>query len=113
MGSFRFYRRVHIFPGASINFSKSGPSLTLGVRGAHVTLGQRGLTKTVGLPGSGLYYTSRSGYHSGVHSAHPDATAGSPNDISEHHLIGWITIAIIAAVALAIGVAIGAGLGAK
>jgi hypothetical protein len=61
MGSFRFYRRVHIFPGASINFSKSGPSLTLGVRGAHVTLGQRGITKTVGLPGSGLYYTSRNG----------------------------------------------------
>ncbi|HEY1850072.1 MAG TPA: DUF4236 domain-containing protein [Candidatus Binataceae bacterium] len=113
MGSFRFYRRVHIFPGASINFSKSGPSLTLGVRGAHVTLGRRGITKTVGLPGSGLYYTSRTGYHSGVHSAHADAPAGPPNDISEHRLMGWVTIAIIAAIALAIGIAIGSGLGIK
>jgi hypothetical protein len=104
---------VHIFPGASINFSKSGPSLTLGVRGAHVTLGRRGITKTVGLPGSGLYYTSRTGYHSGVHSAHADAPAGPSNDISEHRLMGWVTIAIIAAIALAIGIAIGSGLGIK
>src|ERR1700675_1853242 len=78
MGSFRFYRRVHIFPGPSINLSKSGPSLTVGMRGAHVTLGQRGVTRTVGLPGTGIYYTSRSGYHSGVHSAHTE----SPTDQS-------------------------------
>ena len=34
----RFYRRVHLCPGLSVNLSRSGPSLTLGVRGAHVTL---------------------------------------------------------------------------
>ena len=30
----RFYRRVHLCPGLSVNLSRSGPSLTLGVRGA-------------------------------------------------------------------------------
>jgi hypothetical protein len=46
---FRFYRRVHLCPGLSVNLSRSGPSLTLGVRGAHVTLGRDRITKT--LPG--------------------------------------------------------------
>ena len=63
----RFYRRVRILPGLSINFSKSGPSLSVGVRGAHVTVGRRGVTKTVGIPGTGIYYTSFSGHHTGVH----------------------------------------------
>jgi hypothetical protein len=65
MGNFRFYKRVSIFPGLSINVSKSGPSLTVGMRGAHVTVGSKGIRKTVGIPGTGIYYTSQSGYHSG------------------------------------------------
>ena len=77
MGSFRFYRRVHVFPGLSVNLSKSGPSLTVGMRGAHMTFGRRGMTRTVGLPGTGIYYTSRRGYHTGVHSAHNDAPVGA------------------------------------
>ena len=52
---------------------RSGPSLSVGVRGAHVTLGRRAVTKTVGLPGTGLFYTSRQGLHSGYHSAKHDA----------------------------------------
>ncbi len=39
----------------------------MGLRGAHVTVGRRGVTRTVGIPGSGIYYTSRSGHHTGVH----------------------------------------------
>lgn len=39
----------------------------MGVRGAHVTVGRRGVTRTVGLPGTGLFYTSRSGHHTGLH----------------------------------------------
>ncbi len=46
MGSFRFYRRVHISPGLTVNVSKSGPSLSVGVRGAHVTIGRRGIRRT-------------------------------------------------------------------
>lgn len=64
----RFYRRVKVLPGISLNFSTSGPSLSVGVRGAHVTVGRRGIRKTVGIPGTGIYYTSQHGYHTGVHS---------------------------------------------
>jgi hypothetical protein len=68
----RFYRRVHLFPGVSMNVSRSGPSLTFGIRGAHVTVGSTGVRKTVGLPGTGIFYTSRHGYHTGYHSAKSD-----------------------------------------
>jgi hypothetical protein len=47
------------------------------VRGAHVTLGPKAITKTVGLPGTGVFYTSRSGSHSGVHSAHSSSPLGA------------------------------------
>lgn len=40
------------------------------MRGAHMTFGRNGVTKTVGIPGTGIYYTSREGCHSGFHSAH-------------------------------------------
>ncbi len=63
----RFYRGVRIFPGLKVNFSRSGPSLTAGVWGAHVTVGRRGVTRTVGIPGTSIYYTSRTGHHTGVH----------------------------------------------
>jgi hypothetical protein len=69
MGSFRFFRRVKVLPGLTMNLSKSGPSFSLGVRGAHVTMGRRGVRKTVGIPGTGIFYTSTSGHHTGVHSA--------------------------------------------
>jgi len=59
MSYFRFFRRVRIAPGLTINMSKSGPSLSVGARGAHVTMGGvRGRRTTVGLPGTGLYWTS-------------------------------------------------------
>src|ERR1700690_3951675 len=68
----RFYKRMHLFPGVSVNVTRSGPSLTVGVRGAHVTVGRTGVTRTVGLPGTGVFYTSRAGAHSGYHSAKHD-----------------------------------------
>jgi hypothetical protein len=66
---FGFFRRAHIAPGLSINLSRFGPSLSGGVRGAHITIGRRGITRTVGLPGTGVFYTSRIGLYSGYHSA--------------------------------------------
>jgi hypothetical protein len=68
----RFYRRVKILPGLSVNVSKSGPSLSVGVRGAHVTFSRRGVTRTVGIPGTGIYWTDRTGHHTGVHSLHDE-----------------------------------------
>ena len=66
--SLRIFRRVRLVPGVTLNVSKSGASLSLGVRGAHVTVGRSGVRRTVGLPGSGVFYTSCSGHHSGAHS---------------------------------------------
>jgi hypothetical protein len=64
----RFYRRVHVIPGVSINFSRSGPSLSLGMRGAHVTFGHGRVTRTIGIPGTGVFYTHTDGRHTGFHS---------------------------------------------
>ena len=109
MGSLRFYRRVHLFPGVSVNLSKSGPSLTVGVRGAHLTMGHRGITRTVGIPGTGIYYTSHDGYHSGFHSAHHDGPLtpeeqASANRKAEFTLILWAA-GIFLAVCMLIGAA--------
>jgi hypothetical protein len=56
---FRFFRRVKIVPGVTLNFSKRGASVSLGIPGAKMTLGTSGATATVGLPGTGLFYTKR------------------------------------------------------
>ena len=55
---FRFWRRIKIAPGVTLNLSKSGGSLSFGPRGAKFTIGSRGKRATVGLPGTGLFYTS-------------------------------------------------------
>ena len=60
--AFRFFRRMKIAPGVSVNLSKSGASMSFGPRGAKVTVGPRGVRKTVGIPGTGAYYTTHSGY---------------------------------------------------
>jgi len=104
---FRFYRRVHVLPGLSLNLSKSGPSLSVGVRGAHLTFGRRGMTRTVGIPGTGIYYTSRSGYHTGYHSAESAARGGPPAEITQHPIAGWLTISVVLIIVLLIGIGIG------
>jgi hypothetical protein len=103
MGNFRFYRRVSIFPGLSVNVSKSGPSLTVGMRGAHVTVGSKGIRRTVGIPGTGIYYTSHSGYYSGAHSAHVEQPISEIQQTTAHGIAQVIMLmCIIGAVALAI-----------
>jgi uncharacterized protein DUF4236 len=107
VGNFRFYRRIGIFPGLSVNVSKSGPSLTVGVHGAHMTVGPRGVRRTIGIPGTGIYYTSQSGYHSGVHSAHTETPVapGQQTAVETGAVIAMAVVAIGAA--LLIGVLIG------
>ena len=86
-----------------MNVSRSGPSLTVGVRGAHVTMGRSGVTRTVGLPGTGIYYTSHRGYHSGFHSAHGDPPL-APEQQAGADRKAEVTIAILVVVILALGV---------
>jgi len=59
--SFRFWRRIRIAPGVTLNLSKSTASLSFGPRGAKYTLSPRGNRATVGAPGTGLFYTVRQG----------------------------------------------------
>jgi len=58
--AFRFWRRVRIAKGVTLNFSKGGVSASFGPRGAKYTVGRRGQRATVGLPGTGLFYTTHS-----------------------------------------------------
>jgi hypothetical protein len=53
---FRFYRRINILPGISLNVSKGGMSISGGVPGARLTIGPRGITRSLGIPGTGLSY---------------------------------------------------------
>ena len=54
---FRFWRRIRLAPGVTLNLSKSTASLSLGPRGAKYTISPRGNRATAGLPGTGLFYT--------------------------------------------------------
>ncbi len=97
MGNFRFYRRTRLFPGLSVNWSASGPSLSLGVRGAHVTLGHGRVTRTVGIPGSGLYWTSRSGHSTGFHSAHVETPVSDGAQTAAHVSATAVVLGILLA----------------
>lgn len=57
--SFRFWRRIRIAPGVTLNLSKSSASLSFGPRGAKYTISPHGNRVTAGLPGTGLFYTVR------------------------------------------------------
>lgn len=60
--AFRFFSRKNIFPGVTLNLSKSGPSLSFGPRGFKHTVGLGGRRRTtVGLPGTGLHYSVQHG----------------------------------------------------
>lgn len=55
--SLRFWQRVRLAPGVTLNLSKSTASLSFGPRGAKYTVSPRGNRTTLGLPGTGLFYT--------------------------------------------------------
>ena len=55
---FRFFKRVNILPGVTLNLGKSGGSVSAGPHGARVTLGPQGSRVTLGIPGTGLFYTT-------------------------------------------------------
>lgn len=55
--SFRFFQRIRIAPGLTLNLSKRGASVSVGPQGAKFTVGTSGTRATAGLPGTGLFYT--------------------------------------------------------
>jgi hypothetical protein len=60
----RFWRRTRVAPGVNLNWSKSGPSVSVGPRGAKVTVGRRGLRRSIGIPGTGLFATNQQSWDS-------------------------------------------------
>ena len=58
---FRFYRRIKIAPGISLNLGKRGASVSVGPRGAKMTFGPNGTRTSVGIPGTGIRYEKRYG----------------------------------------------------
>jgi hypothetical protein len=57
--SFRFRRRLRLFPGVRLNVSRSGLSASIGPRGLSVTVGKRGTYVNAGAPGTGLSVRER------------------------------------------------------
>lgn len=55
---FRFFKRVGLAKGVTLNLSKSGGSVSVGPQGAKLTLGPQGARISLGIPGTGLYYTT-------------------------------------------------------
>jgi hypothetical protein len=53
----RFWRRIRLATGVTLNLSKSTASLSLGPRGAKYTISPHGNRATAGLTGTGLFYT--------------------------------------------------------
>ncbi len=59
--AFRFFRRLKLAPGVTLNLTKRGGSLSFGPRGAKLTAGTSGVRRTLGVPGTGLWYTEHAG----------------------------------------------------
>jgi len=72
--SFRFWRRIRLAPGVTLNLSKSTASLSLGPRGAKYTISPRGNRATAGLTGTGLFYTVHDSKRAGRGGAAPATT---------------------------------------
>ncbi len=82
---FRFWRRIKLASGVTLNLSKSGGSLSFGPRGAKFTLSPHGNRATAGIPGTGMFYTKKtspkkSGKRKSRRSPSPDSPAVSPKD---------------------------------
>ena len=69
------------------------------------------MRRTVGIPGTGIYYTSQSGYHTGLHSAHAETPLSPAQQQRAHSVGGCLALAVIVGLALLIGVAIGSSAG--
>ena len=118
---FRFYKRINLLPGISLNLSKSGPSLSLGKRGMRVTVGQRGIRHTIGIPGTGVRYEKnyKPWGKKGAGRSSAEGRSGdsvgqtdepSRRDTGGKLLLG-ICIALLALILCGIGILIGTQLG--
>src|SRR4029453_15551906 len=52
---FRFFKRIGLTKGVTLNLSKSGGSVSVGPQGAKLTLGPQGARVTLAFPGTGFF----------------------------------------------------------
>ena len=57
MQMIRFFRRIRLVPGLTLNLSKKGVSVSAGRKGTKFTFGRR-RRATFGIPGTGLFWTT-------------------------------------------------------
>jgi DNA segregation ATPase FtsK/SpoIIIE-like protein len=108
--SWRFSRRVQVFPGVKINFSTRGVSTTFGIPGASINIGPKGVYANTGIPGTGLHSRTRldspqgkqsdpSHRHPSVHPVEPDIylppsigsiKSSDNNSITSHGLVAHL-----------------------
>jgi len=86
---FRFWRRLRIAPGVTLNLSKSGASVSLGRRGAHLTMGPRGRRATVGIPGTGLFWSRRLDDRPGSPGRIGGPGSQQSNEVTERMDLDW------------------------
>ncbi len=53
--AWNYRKRIKIFPGIYLNFSKGGVSTSIGPKGAQVSFGKKGTFLNTSIPGTGLY----------------------------------------------------------
>ena len=101
---FRFRRSIRLFPGVTLNLSRSGVSTSIGVKGARVTLGKNGVRETISAPGTGLSYThlDRSATTPRGAAEPRQSDAGGlpdepPQALTRHGAGYWIFVALLAA----------------
>ncbi len=83
--SFKFRKRLRIFPGFTLNLSKTGLSATVGMRGLNVNIGSKGKYLNVGIPGSGIY--DRIKLDNNEKRVLPKSNATGPPDIPEPSVV--------------------------
>lgn len=88
----KFRKRVKVFPGFSLNFSKSGISSTIGVPGASINFSKKGTYLNSGIPGTGFYDRQKIGGTSNNVNAFttPQSTFEKERIIPQEILIGEI-----------------------
>ena len=56
---FRFFKRIKLLPGVTLNLGKGVPSVSVGPRGAKATIGAKGISSSLGIPGTGASYQKK------------------------------------------------------
>ncbi|HLH77620.1 MAG TPA: DUF4236 domain-containing protein [Candidatus Binataceae bacterium] len=100
--NYRFHRRFKIFPNLNVVVSRSGPGITVGIAGRHVNWSRGRLTCIPGIPGSGIFVTSRIGSYSGFHSAHVERPVPPNRQRWAHRMGALATLTTILAAAVVV-----------